>query len=1118
MIAANVCLRHATIKFAYLALLLFISVNFVTPAFAGIADESEMRQVAENWLTYIVAEKGDWAGDLRPEISFAEDIMVNDTLVGQYFAISSGGYILVPSLRELPPIKAYSEESILEDLYAQDGFAAMLREVLKARMDAFVDQFGSLEASQSITEPLYGIENTEAWDRFSVTAKQFAESFTKTLSSTLATAGPLLSTTWHQSSPYDALCPTGDGGQCLVGCVATAAAQIIYFHQWPPAGEGSHSYYWSGDNSCDGSSPGMTLYADFSDEYTYDHSNASVSEICYEMGVAYDMDYGVCGSGAYTLNGNYIFPAYFRYDNSAQSIYRSSYTAQNWFNVIQEQIDQYHPTLYRISGHAIVCDGWRISGTTNQVHMNYGWGGSQNAWYAVDNLHCTWSGCDPMVEGQVINIIPLSGAPWLGQNEFTDYSGGDGDGVPEAGETVEMIITINNFGGGEVTDVNASLMIDDASLTIIDGFSSLGTIPGRDSASNSMDPFSFSIPADYIPRVDSFKIELTWNGGTESDTLVVEQAIGGSTILLVDDDNLGGNEAFYITCLENFRSPYDIWTQSYYVPPDSAYMSQYDMVIWFTGDDHYAPINFAEVNAIKAFLNQGGNLVLSGQGIASFLDGFDQAFLNNYLKAEYVSTGYVPLLASTGTSELFNPGDTVVIYGTGGASNQTVPDHIQPVNGSITEVNYFGTTDAGAVSYNGGDYKLAFFGYGCEALRCDDSRFVNQDTVMSYMFEYFNYTTPETAPTLSNPNITPGDKMHLTVHTPDISWDYTDKNGYGQTMYQIQVGTNTEWSVAEMWDSDETTGSETSITYSGLELIDGTHYYVRMRAFNGSFWSGWEYTDMILNSAPAQPVAVTPALMQAATSATPVLTSSTAIDDEDDIVSYAFEIYSDAGLTALVTSTTDESSVNWQCDASLTEDNVFYWRVRADDVYETGTWSEAANFWVNAVNQLPNTFDILSPADEANLEDLQPTFVWQSTTDADPFDELSYSLNYDDNASFTSPTTIAGLTDTFFTLTEPLTMGDPVYWKVVATDGSSGETESSSTFLAQTFIPGDANGDKLINVGDAVFLINHIFNSGPAPVPELSGDANCDFALNVGDAVYLINHIFNSGPPPGCPE
>jgi hypothetical protein len=64
---------------------------------------------------------------------------------------------------------------------------------------------------------------------------------------------------------------------------------------------------------------------------------------------------------------------------------------------------------------------------------------------------------------------------------------------------------------------------------------------------------------------------------------------------------------------------------------------------------------------------------------------------------------------------------------------------------------------------------------------------------------------------------------------------------------------------------------------------------------------------------------------------------------------------------------------------------------------------------------------------------------------------------------------------------------------------------------------GDANGDKELNVGDVVFLINYVFRDGPAPDPIEYGDANADGDANIGDAVYIINFIFRNGPSPACP-
>jgi len=67
------------------------------------------------------------------------------------------------------------------------------------------------------------------------------------------------------------------------------------------------------------------------------------------------------------------------------------------------------------------------------------------------------------------------------------------------------------------------------------------------------------------------------------------------------------------------------------------------------------------------------------------------------------------------------------------------------------------------------------------------------------------------------------------------------------------------------------------------------------------------------------------------------------------------------------------------------------------------------------------------------------------------------------------------------------------------------------------YTAGDANGDGSANVADAVYLINYVFNGGPAPDPLAAGDANCDGSSNVADAVYLINYVFKGGPAPGCP-
>ena len=54
--------------------------------------------------------------------------------------------------------------------------------------------------------------------------------------------GPLISTTWNQSAPYNNLCPGTGSNKAYVGCVATAMAQLMKYYNWPTTGTGSNSY------------------------------------------------------------------------------------------------------------------------------------------------------------------------------------------------------------------------------------------------------------------------------------------------------------------------------------------------------------------------------------------------------------------------------------------------------------------------------------------------------------------------------------------------------------------------------------------------------------------------------------------------------------------------------------------------------------------------------------------------------------------------------------------------------------------------------------------------------------------------------------------------------------
>ncbi len=87
---------------------------------------------------------------------------------------------------------------------------------------------------------------------------------------------------------------------------------------------------------------------------------------------------------------------------------------------------------------------------------------------------------------------------------------------------------------------------------------------------------------------------------------------------------------------------------------------------------------------------------------------------------------------------------------------------------------------------------------------------------------------------------------------------------------------------------------------------------------------------------------------------------------------------------------------------------------------------------------------------------------------------------------------------------------------------SDGQSIASCTLTihiqpdTSAFLCGDANSDSVINIGDAVYIVNYIFKNGPEPDPLAAGDANYDTAVNIGDAVYIVNYIFKNGPVLCC--
>ena len=73
-------------------------------------------------------------------------------------------------------------------------------------------------------------------------------------------------------------------------------------------------------------------------------------------------------------------------------------------------------------------------------------------------------------------------------------------------------------------------------------------------------------------------------------------------------------------------------------------------------------------------------------------------------------------------------------------------------------------------------------------------------------------------------------------------------------------------------------------------------------------------------------------------------------------------------------------------------------------------------------------------------------------------------------------------------------------------------------FMAWWSVPGDANNDSLVDVGDLVFLTNFLYREGTEPCVCEAADCNHDCLISVSDVVYLINYLYREGDEPvaGC--
>lgn len=213
---------------------------------------------------------------------------------------------------------------------------------------------------------------------------------------------PLLATIWDQGEPYNDDCPLFlNSNRSLTGCVATAMAQVMYYHQWPAATTKEIPAYqcernWGGSHVSVNAIPANTAFDWTNMQLSYDGSEIAaqkkaVSTLMAAVGASVEMDYADSrnkGSSAALALCDDALKTYFDYSATTTYVDRENYYLDDWMELLYNELAQSRPVLYggqsSGGGHAFVVDGYDGAG---KFHINWGWNGSNNGFFLISVLN-----------------------------------------------------------------------------------------------------------------------------------------------------------------------------------------------------------------------------------------------------------------------------------------------------------------------------------------------------------------------------------------------------------------------------------------------------------------------------------------------------------------------------------------------------------------------------------------------------------------------------------------------------------------------------------------------------------------------------------------------------------